>query len=1439
MTWIAHIENRFYSAHPKKWVRIVGLGILFIQVSIGFSQPPHIFFDHITTQEGLSQNDVNCILQDHKGFMWFGTNDGLNRYDGYAFTVFKPDPQNPYSIKSNLIMDLVEDQKGGIWIGTAGLGLNYFDTNTQRFYPVEILANKGNGQINPHIRNMMLDHLDRLWVSTQDGMFVLEREDTTSHEKLFVKDRTEEFLPEVLQEGFGGDIFQDKEHVIWISNTQGLFYIDPQNSRENNKRIVSITTYPESSALVVNSLVKDLDGKLVLSTSRGILYQVGTKSNGIPEFKEISSMGNSDLVVDTHNQIWVAGSRGLWCYAKTSPNSLPSLTGRYKNDLDDSHSLNKDVLRTLYVDRNGLIWVGTNGGGINKFDPEKMAFRHFKKNLKGGSIGYNKIRSIFEDSEQNLWIGTEGGGMDFLYADSQEGNYQSFQHLFTANNIFAIEEVQKARSKWLYFGGQSTPSLFRTKIPHASQSMGEVPIDTLHEIEGAVFAILNDHNSRLWVGTYNNGLYVIDLQAKGEALSINTYQYDPSDSQSLSDNIVRSLLQDKKGNIWVGTGNGLNKIPYSSTENDQVEFVSFKFQEGNQTSLSHNYILALFESTVGEIWVGTFGGGLNRFIPGNESTPAHFKRYGEGQGLANDVVKGILEDDQGHLWISTNKGLSQFDPQTETFKNYDTHDGLQSNEFSELACFKRKNGEMLFGGVNGFNSFMPESFRDNSQLAEVVFTGFQVLNKTISPGEKLNRRTILEQPISHTQHIQLAYNENSFSFEFAALHYSAPEKNQYQYKLEGFDEDWISVGAERRIATYTNLGPGDYTMLVKASNNDGIWNENPSRITIHIAPPFWRTWWAYLSYAVLLISLLVAIRRYTIIGIKEKHQLVLEHLEKEKSEELHQMKLQFFTNISHELRTPLTLILGPLEYLIKSGNTLNFGQKAYQYHLIQKNAHFLLRLVNQLLDFRKLDQGIINLQVRKGDLTSFIRDVTEPFQFVAREKQIAFQLPNPDKEISIWFDPDILEKTIYNLLSNAFKFTPKGGTVGIEIESVVQQNIQGRLAKGKPRIELRIRDTGPGIPEEKKGKIFERFFTSYLVEKDANQGTGIGLAFTKSLIELHRGAIRVESEKGQGTCFIVSLPTGKNAYRKEDLFKSQPDISLPNLSTAYSWFSLDIPGEPIDVGIGKKDEQTSGHLPQVLIIDDHKDIRTYIRQSLGANYRILEASDGVEGLEMALEHLPALIISDVMMPVMDGLELCRRLRANSRISHIPFILLTAKSSEENELEGLKNGADAYVRKPFNMDVLEVQIQNILHQRQELKSRFRRELLMEPEQVTVASVDEAFLKRAMEIIEEHMGDPDFNVETMVKEIGMSRSKLYLKLKALTDQSTSEFIRTVRLKRAVQLLDGGGLTVKEIMYRTGFNTASYFSKCFKKQFGISPSEYVKKGLPTTAKQYQPQN
>ncbi|MGI9551919.1 MAG: hybrid sensor histidine kinase/response regulator transcription factor, partial [Aurantibacter sp.] len=959
--------------------------------------------------------------------------------------------------------------------------------------------------------------------------------------------------------------------------------------------------------------------------------------------------------------------------------------------------------------------------------------------------------------------------------------------------------------------------------PHNLQESSIVPIP---EISHSVFSILEDNSKNIWIGTYGGGIYRWLVEPSTGTYEKDLMRYDPANPNSISSNIIRNIYEDSHRNIWFATGNGLCKLSSQERIKAKPKFEVYKNIPGDTSSISHNYILTIYESKAGDLWVGTFGGGLNKLVPSFRDQPERFVSYSKTDGLPNNVIKGILEDEEGTLWLSTNQGLSRFDPKNEVLKNYDVNDGLQSNEFQELACLKRQSGEMLFGGINGFNAFFPENITDNSFEAETVITDFLVSNNPVQIGEVVNGRAILRESINTTNEIDLKYRENSFSFEFAALHYAAPQKNLFAYKLEGFDKDWVFTSSKKRFATYTNLAPGNYSLKVKASNNDGIWDTSPSEIKIKVTPPLWRTNGAYVFYSLLFVGLLLAFRRYTVIRTTEKHQLVLEHLEKERHEEMQRIKLDFFTNISHEFRTPLTLIKGPLEYLQKQGDKLDEQTVHEQYGLMHKNTDYLLRLVNQLLDFRKLDQGKMKLVVRLGNIVEFFKEVGEPFQFLAHKKRIKYKVKAPNKLLQSWFDPDALEKIINNLLSNAFKFTPEHGSVTVEIDSGSDFQMPKKL-KNRSNLSnyviISIVDSGPGIPPSKIEHIFEKFYIERDKKERNSQGAGIGLAFTKNLVELHKGTIDAISKNNKGATFIVMLPMIKEAYLET------PEISLQEGPAIQDYVhpsnadshTIDLNDEIVDQDFSR----TRSKLPLLLVVDDNNDIRAFVKQGLKDRYTICEAEDGKQGLNMANKLMPNIILSDILMPVMDGLEFCEKIKTNKETSHIPVVMLTAKSSQASEIEGTKSGADDYIRKPFDLELLRLKLANIISHREELRKRFNREVTLQPKEVTVTSADETFLHQAIEIVEEQMMNTDFSVEMLVREMGLSRSNLYLKFKELTGLSSSEFIRSIRLKRAVQLLENSDLSVKEIMYMTGFNTASYFSKCFKKQFGMIPSEYVR--------------
>ncbi|SEC66729.1 Two component regulator propeller [Maribacter dokdonensis] len=1367
----------------------------------------NFYFDHIGTDDGLSQSDVNCIYQDSYGFMWFGTHDGLNRYDGYSFSVFKPD-QKSTNINSNLIYAMTGDDNGNLYIGSTGDGLFYYDKKKETFRQFKYNKEDDHSISSNYITRLYIDSKNRLWIATKEDVNMVDLSvsvDSVKFEKFkfVIKDTDERQDGSVIN-----SIYENSDGEILLGGHLGIYQLKLDAGGKSYFKLISdeIGFGTES----VGVIAQDRYNKYIVGTGQGLFVQNNDKDQKFIKIRE----GNfTSLAFDDMNHIWAGTDNGLLYFDNSSSLKQPQLIKTFSYKPEDKNSISKNIITSLFIDRTGILWVGTNGGGVNKFDPNRKKFKHVKRNLKENSLSYDKIRSIFEDSNGTFWVGTEGGGLN--KGNSGKEKYAAFTSTNELRKVFALEEISIKNRKFLLAGGQSHPYLFKIDITNPKNNTPK--ITRLEGIHRSVFSLLNDSQDNLWIGTYSGGLYRWIKDAEGN-YSKQNFTENTSDANSLANNIVRNIYEDSNGNIWIATGDGLSQLTITEKYKEDPKFKNYKKDEDDPNSLSHNYILSLFENRKGELWIGTFGGGLNKLIPGENGKEATFKNYSIAQGLPNNVIKAILEDEQGHLWVSTNKGLSMFDTDQEIFKNFDVSDGLQDSEFQELASLKRKDGELVFGGINGFNAFYPREINDNKTAPETVVTKLSIFNEEIAVGEEINGRVLLEENISEVKDITLDYSENSFSFEFSSLHFSAPRKNQYAYKLEGFDNDWVYASSDKRFATYTNIEPGNYTLKVKSSNNDGLWDNTPYTLQLTVRPPIYRTTVAYIIYGLLLLLLLAGLWRFTIISNTKKHQLELEHLEKEKNDELQTLKLDFFTNISHEFKTPLTLIKAPLEYLLSSKEEIGASNLKEQYQLMHKNTNYLLRLVNQLLDFRKINQGKMSLVVRHTDIVFFIKEVAEPFQLLAFKKSVKFNIVSSQEHFKTWFDHNALEKVINNLLSNAFKFTPEGGEIIVEID------VDKNGPTEKENVIIKVKDNGLGISDVKKNIIFEKYYTEKENEKVNSKGVGIGLAFTKSLVELHLGSISVENNEGGGSCFIVTLPTDKQAYENaEDIScKEITDNDYLVRSSEAESLAIDLNDELEDYNLSKVRSKN----PVLLIVDDNPDIIQFIKQVMGKTYTVFEANNGERGMEIAKKVLPNIIITDVVMPVMGGIEFCEMIKTTNITSHIPVIMLTAKTSQESEIEGLSHGADAYLKKPFNVQVLELKVANILKDREELRKRFKKEITLQPKEVTVTSLDEKFLQQAVETVEKHMMNTDFNVEMLVKEMGHSRSNLYLKFKELTGLSSSEFIRNIRLKRAIQLLDNSDFSVKEIMFRTGFNTASYFSKCFKKEFGVVPSEYIKK-------------
>jgi signal transduction histidine kinase/ligand-binding sensor domain-containing protein/DNA-binding response OmpR family regulator len=1394
---------------------------LFCIIFIGWSyaQNPN-GFEHISTEDGLSQSDVNCIYQDHQGFMWFGTHDGLNKYDGYKFTVFYPEQNNQNSIGSNLIWDIEDAKNGNLWIGTTGSGLDYFDKSTEKFTHFRHNEKDKHSLISDYISKLYKDKKNRLWIATSKGLDMIDLNKSLESIKF---DHFNPYENEIFSTWDGNtlySIFEDRNNQLWVGGLKGISKL----SRDKNGHIYFqlMNAFIGLPEVLVKTITEDDFGRLIIGTFDG-LYLITPMANSMDARKIME--GNFNEVKAYKNQLWAGTDDGLSYFDNSSKDQAPSLINHFKNNpKNPKNSLSMNNVKSLFIDNTGIVWVGANGGGVNKFDPDRKKFKHIKNTLEKGSLSAGKVRSLFEDSNGSLWVGTEGGGLNML-TKNDVGNFSKFKNMGVTLKPVVITEVKTGVRKKLLIGSETSPGLYELDITNP-EKIEESGIKEIQEIKNSVFSILEDSHKNIWIGTYSGGVrrwLVADNKTgyKKDILSENSNQ-----ASSISNNIIRNIFEDNIGNIWFGTANGLCKLLPEEIDKKNPKFIVYKNIPNDASSLSHNYVLNIFQSHSGDIWIGTLGGGLNRFIPAGNGESEGFKWYSEKNGLANNVIKSILEDNEHNLWLSTNKGLSKFNIQEESFKNYDVNDGLLSNEFSELASLKRSNGELLFGGVKGLVAFFSNDIYDNKISAETVFTGLSIFNKPVAIGEEVNGRVILDNAMSNIQEVIFKYDENSFSFEFASLHYAVPQKNQYAYKLEGFNKNWISTSSNKRFATYTNLEPGSYTLKVKASNNDGLWDKTPAQLKITVIPPFWKSMPAKVLYAFLFVASLIALVRISMGRSVKKHQLELVDLEKAKHEEIHRLKLEFFTNISHEFRTPLTLIKGPLEYLLKQENEVKPKRLKEQYSMMLKNTDYLLRLVNQLLDFRKMDHGKMNLMVSESDVVQFLNEVGEPFQFLSHKKAIDFKIKSSKKHIITWFDSDALEKIINNLLSNAFKFTPENGIITVDVfegsDFESPQELEVKEDKSNYII-IQVKDTGPGIPKHRIKHIFERFYIEIDKIKSNSKGTGIGLSFTKALVELHQGSIDVLSDTENGTTFFVWLPKDKKMYEalKEIKFYQGSEINTFISQEDAESHAIGVMDDIVDQNISR----SRSNLPVLLVVDDNQDIRMFIKQSLGENYYIYEAENGKQGLELANKFIPNIIITDLMMPVMDGVEFCIKLKTTQETSHIPVIMLTAKMSQEWEIEGLKTGADAYIRKPFDMELLDLKIKNILNHREEMRKRFNREVTLQPSEVTVTSTDEIFLQKAIEIVEKHMTNTEFSVELFVKEMALSRSNLYLKIKELTGFSSSEFIRNIRLKRAMQLLEQSDLTVKEIMYMTGFNTASYFSKCFKKQFGEIPSKYIK--------------
>lgn len=1389
---------------------LVGLVVAHLPTSLRAQLNDRLAFETFSEKEGLSNYSITTILRDQRGFLWVGTQAGLNRYDGSTFSGYTAENS---VLSGDFITALFEDRRGIIWIGTQNAGLYRFDPRTEQF--TQYARNPENPASLSHndIRAIYEDSRGILWIGTRGGG--LNRFDRSSEKftqyPVGAHDSVETSRDTVWAiQSSGPD-----SGVLWIGTEKGLSRVavrDDSSGRLRRSSQQEMDPRPRISD-PVRALHANGSGRMWIGTQSSGLYALDISTGSLEQLSldsEDSRSRGSNTVLTIHEDpsgiLWI-GTAG------TGLRRLDPSTGRmtrHENVPGNNSSLPNDEVRAVLVDRTGVLWAGT-WGGLGKHVFAQPGITHYThREDDPNSLSHPSVASIYEDRSGTLWVGTLGGGLNRI--DRETNRVTRFDLPFS--DVIAICE-DRSGSLWL---GTRDNSVYR--FDRETENVTEFPLDPRREShpEDIVLTIYEPPSQPdlLWIGTKRNGVYVFDTQSRE---TLRNYRYDPKDSTSLSDSYAWPICEDHTGTLWVGTwGGGLNRFDRTTGTFDR-----FLSDRDEPSTISGNRVISIGEDRSGTLWVGTADQGLNAF----DRATGRFTRYSEEDGLPDDDIAGILGDERGYLWLSTNSGLSRFDPRTEAAVHFGVADGLQERIFRFGAVHKNSQGHLFFGGENGLNVIYPDRIRIRKNPPPVVLTAFHLF------GEPAR----LDSSIWAAHQVTLDYDQNYVGFEFAVLDFKDPARNQYAYKLEGVDTDWIEAGNQRSVR-YPNLAPGTYTFRVKGANSNNLWNESGASVRLIITPPWWQTTWAYLLYGVALISIVYGGYRWRVRHLKKRaHELTrrveraTEDLREEKRKtekqaerllELEQVKDRFFANISHEFRTPLTLILGPIEDALSGTYGALDPELRKRLEAMRRNGERLRRLINELLDLSKLEIGGMQLQAREGDLTSYVEEVTLSFSPLADRKGLSLQCQAAPDSLYAYFDPDKLEKILANLLSNALKFTPEGGKVRVTVDEIKSSEPAGSSA------EICIQDTGRGISEEELPHIFDRFYQIDTSASRPNEGTGIGLALTKELVELHGGTIEVESEEGFGTTFCLRLPLGAQHLDPDDLADGDLETEVspsdkPVEIAGYSAAETDFDTSSIETDLDGESGSQDSPAPTILLVDDSADIRSYLRSHLSPRYEIAEASDGKEGLAKAQNIEPDLVISDVMMPEVDGIELCRSLKEDEQLEHIPVILLTAKATDDSAIEGLKTGADDYIQKPFNADVVVARVENLIDVRRRLRQRFSDQLRIGPSEISVPSEEEAFLERVREVVEEHMGDSNFGVEWFADEVGMSRRHLHRKLRETVDLSPASYVRMMRLERAAQLLEQRAGTVAEVAYQVGFKNADHFSRVFQQAFDVPPSEY----------------
>jgi signal transduction histidine kinase/ligand-binding sensor domain-containing protein/DNA-binding response OmpR family regulator len=1341
-------------------------------------------FKKLETRQSLASGNVQAIFQDRDGYMWLGTNNGLNRFDGSRLRGYFADEHDSTTISSNSISDIYQGPEGNLWFKDGEKITNVYLKDKEIFdRNMDLFASRYRLR-SATVTKVYEDSKKRYWfLHPYEGISLL---DSSLRE-------TQYFFSKASADGtiasnLVTDIQEDPAGNFWLVHADGSLDILSGKTFRVEKRI----------ALMENSApIRDHFFKMVVDRSGDAwvfcpdfplgLFHVSGKTQRVEVIREDSERIrlNNPLVKTVMEyapgEIWVGTDHGGINIIDTKRNEIHYVVNRPESNLALSHN----AVYALFLDGSGVVWVGTHKRGVDLYHPNLDRFGLIRREIDlENPLPINDVNAMEEDSNGALIVGSNGGGL-WRYDSKSDSFLDVSQWTNDTGPIPAADlvvvDLYTDRSGTLWIGTYQR-GLYAYDGKNFTHYAAEVGNPKALQ-DNNVWKIFEDRSGRFWVGTLRQGLFLLD-KASGTFTHCTPEQM----GIALNNQYITGITEDDKGNIWVAGSLGIDVF--------HPEKGYQRYFPGNSTDpsgFSHSNASDMYRDQYGIIWVTT-GQGLFYIDEDSDS----FRVFDRSNGLKNDFLVGIVPDTKGNLWLSSKDGLIHADVDRKSsklslsFRFFNSGDGLQGNNFNKNAAFVSRSGRVYFGGLDGINYVDPETFPFFDEEPHVVFSDFRLFNQTVAVNEAVNGRVLLEKPLEATRSVQLKHHENIFSVSFSSLNYLNPEKSSFLYRLEGFSKEWASVERPPFEVSFTNLDPGNYTLQVKASSIDGTWGTQVASLDIEILAPFWQTPWAFLLYGLLLFVAIAASWQWFVYRERRRLGRLEELKENKRLAELDQMKSKFFTNVSHEFRTPLTLILAPVEKLVTDTPD---GPVRFQLQTVQKNAKKLLNMVNQLLEIRKVESDQLVLSATDADLVNFLEEQVRSFQSLAFQKQIGLTFSSNVRSVPTLFDQDKMERILYNLLSNAFKFTPMDGEINVSLDFKQQSLTRGWA-------EICVQDSGPGIASDQLERIFERYVTLNATEY---QGTGIGLSLVLEYAKLHGGTSRAESRLGEGARFFVSLPL----VLREDYL-------------VWEEFFLDTGKEEvISAGSGRfaKDR------PSLLLVEDNQDLREYLAEVLQDAYEIDQAANGREALSLALHKIPDIILSDVLMPEMDGVAFCQAIKSTIKTSHVPVVLLTAKTAEEDHLLGLRSGCNLYLEKPFHLEILRSSLSNLLRDKERQQQHYRKLITVKTSEAELESLDDRLIRNAVMLVEQEMDNPDFSVERLSTQLGMSRVHLYKKINSLTGQTPLEFIRSIRLQRAAQLLGTNQFTVSEVAYKVGYNNAKYFSKHFKANYGKIPSQYQK--------------